>query len=84
MSRRWFGTCSCKPVPRGRPSSAKQLRTSSAFRPFAVLVAHCNRVPVLSARDWFAFSCSAVLEAAAHEENEKSKNTPTKDEVGIA
>ena len=38
--RRWFGTCSCKPVPRGRPSSVKQLRISSAFRPFAVLVAH--------------------------------------------
>ena len=41
--RRWFGTCSCKPVPRGLPSSVKQLRTSSAFRPFAVLVAHCCR-----------------------------------------
>src|SRR5262249_50850392 len=41
--RRWFGTCSCKPVPRGQPSSVEQLRTSSAFRPFAVLVAHCNR-----------------------------------------
>src|SRR5215472_17341082 len=38
--RRWFGACSCKPVPRGLPSSVKQLRTSSAFRPFAVLVAH--------------------------------------------
>src|SRR5262249_44158529 len=44
--RRWFGTCSCKPVPRGRPSSVEQLRTSSAFRLFAVLVAHCNRVAV--------------------------------------
>src|SRR5215475_106202 len=41
--RRWFGTCSCKPIPRGRPSSVEQLRTSSAFRPFAVLVAHYNR-----------------------------------------
>src|SRR5262245_21083999 len=38
--RRWFGTYSCKPVPRGRSSSVKQLRTSSAFRLFAVLVAH--------------------------------------------
>src|SRR5215471_2392453 len=38
--RRWFGACSCKPTPRGLPSSVKQLRTSSAFRPFAVLVAH--------------------------------------------
>ena len=42
--RRWFGTCSCKPVPRGRPSSVEQLRTSSAFRLFAVLVAHYSRV----------------------------------------
>src|SRR5262249_60626850 len=44
--RRWFGTYSCKPVPRGRPSSVEQLCTSSAFRLFAVLVAHCNRVSV--------------------------------------
>src|SRR5262245_41997917 len=52
--RRWFGTCSCKPVPRGRPSSVEQLRTSSAFRPFAVLVAHYNRVP-------FTLSTAAAL-----------------------
>src|SRR5713101_5797414 len=26
--RRWFGTRSCKPVPRGLPSSVKQLRTT--------------------------------------------------------
>ena len=26
-SLRWFGTCSCKPVPRGLPSSLVQLRT---------------------------------------------------------
>jgi hypothetical protein len=26
--RRWFGTCSCKPVPKGPPSSVKQLRTT--------------------------------------------------------
>jgi len=26
--RRWFGTCSCKPVPRGLPSSDKQLRAT--------------------------------------------------------
>jgi len=25
--RRWFGTCSCQPVPRGQPSSIKQLHT---------------------------------------------------------
>jgi len=29
--RRWFGTCSCKPIPRGLPSSVKQLR---ATRPY--------------------------------------------------
>jgi hypothetical protein len=29
--RRWFGTCSCKPVPRGLPSSVKQLRTTQRF-----------------------------------------------------
>src|SRR4029077_5587224 len=37
--RRWFGTCSCKPVPRGLPSSIKQLHTLGPPRPFA-LVAH--------------------------------------------
>src|SRR5215472_1859109 len=41
--RRWFGTCSCKPAPRDLPSSVEQLRTSSAIRLFAVLVAHYNR-----------------------------------------
>ncbi len=40
--RRWFGTCSCKPVPRGLPSSVKQLHTSGPPRPFA-LVAHDRR-----------------------------------------
>src|SRR5947199_10826016 len=40
--RRWFGTCSCKPVPRGLPSSVKQLRTLGPLRPF-VLVAHSRR-----------------------------------------
>jgi hypothetical protein len=29
--RRWFETCSCKPVPRGLPSSVKQLRTTQRF-----------------------------------------------------
>ena len=29
--RRWFETCSCKPVPRGLPSSVKQLRTTQHF-----------------------------------------------------
>ena len=37
--RRWFGTCSCQPVPRGLPSSIKQLHTLGPPRPFA-LVAH--------------------------------------------
>src|ERR1019366_2236925 len=37
--RRWFGTCSCPPVPRSLPSSIKQLHTLGPPRPFA-LVAH--------------------------------------------
>src|SRR5246127_4376219 len=40
--RRWFGTCSCQPVPRGLPSSIKQLHTLGPSRPFA-LVAHHHR-----------------------------------------
>src|SRR5450755_3348390 len=40
--RRWFGTCSCQPVPRGPPSSIKQLHTLGPPRPFA-LVAHSRR-----------------------------------------
>src|ERR1700728_3376670 len=40
--RRWFGTCSCQPVPRGPPSSIKQLHTLGPPRPFA-LVAHNRR-----------------------------------------
>src|SRR5450759_3473582 len=46
--RRWFGTCSCQPVPRGPPSSIKQLHTLGPPRPFA-LVAHGRRhsVPTL-------------------------------------
>src|SRR5437763_7232538 len=31
--RRWFGTCSCQPVPRGRPSSIKQLHTLALLGP---------------------------------------------------
>src|SRR5580698_8661562 len=37
--RSWFGTCSCQPVPRGLPSSIKQLHTLGPPRPSA-LVAH--------------------------------------------
>ncbi len=40
--RRWFETCSCKPVSRGLPSSIKQLHTLGPPRPFA-LVAHSRR-----------------------------------------
>src|SRR6266581_327168 len=29
--RRWFGTCPCRPVPRGLPSSVKQLHTTQPF-----------------------------------------------------
>src|ERR1019366_897767 len=39
--RRWFGTCSSQPVPRGQPSSIKQLHTLGPPRPFA-LVAHSH------------------------------------------
>src|SRR5664279_4138700 len=39
--RRRFETRSCQPVPRGRPSSIKQLHTLGPPRPFA-LVAHCR------------------------------------------
>src|SRR5215467_1127448 len=39
--RRWFGTCSCQPVPRGLPSSIQQLHTLGPLRPFA-LVAHSH------------------------------------------
>ena len=39
---RWFGTCSCQPVPRGLPPSIKQLHTLGPPRPFA-LVAHDRR-----------------------------------------
>src|SRR5664280_2317940 len=39
--RRWFETCSCQPVPRGLPSSIKQLHTLGPPRPFA-LVAHSH------------------------------------------
>jgi len=31
---RWFGTCSCKPVPRGLPSSVEQLHPLSPFGPW--------------------------------------------------
>src|SRR5258708_30051105 len=43
--RRWFETCSCKPVSRGLPSSDKQLhatRPCGPCGPFA-LVAHDGR-----------------------------------------
>src|SRR5262249_16143956 len=55
--RRWFGTCSCKPVPRGLPSSVKQLRTSSAFRLFAVL----TQLSVCRTSDLGEISLSALL-----------------------
>src|ERR1035437_3643112 len=35
--RRWFGTCSCQPVPRGLPPSIKQLHTLGPPRPFALV-----------------------------------------------
>src|SRR6202163_1533923 len=55
--RRWFGTCSCQPVPRGQPSSIKQLHTLGPPRPFALVAHHhrhsgppsCPLVPIFSA-----------------------------------
>src|ERR1700746_2565079 len=52
--QRWFGTCSCKPVPRGLPSSVKQLHTLGPPRPFA-LVAHSHRQTLLTETLCFAF-----------------------------
>src|SRR5580692_1240058 len=46
--QRWFGTCSCKPAPRGLPSSEKQLRATWPYGPFA-LVAHNNGQTALTA-----------------------------------
>ena len=40
-SLRWFEACSCKPAPRGLPSSLAQLRTSHYIS--SVLVAHSHR-----------------------------------------
>src|ERR1700724_3265331 len=48
--RRWFGTCSCQPVPRGLPSSIKQLHTLGPPRPFA-LVAHSRPRSLLFSPD---------------------------------
>src|SRR5580698_5388828 len=48
--RRWFGTCSCKPVPEGHPPSVRQLHTSGPLRPLRswrtiVRVADNNDLP---------------------------------------
>src|SRR5436305_3798141 len=48
--RRWFGTCSCQPVPRGRPSSIQQLHTLGPPRPFALVAhSHLHSVVIVSA-----------------------------------
>ncbi len=52
--RRWFGTCPCRPVPRGLPSSVKQLHTTqpfslSAFQPFSL------------SRSWRTMICNPYL-----------------------
>src|SRR5215470_4502115 len=41
--RRWFETCSCKPIPRGRPSSVVQLRAPAILAVAFTLVAHSHR-----------------------------------------
>ena len=44
-----------------------------------------NRVTVQCVHDWFAFSCSAVLEAAAHEKkSEELEKTPTEEQIRLA
>src|ERR1700688_3261617 len=55
--RRWFGACSCKPVPRGLPSSIKQLHTLGPPLPFA-LVAHSHPRSGLSPSPQTRFACS--------------------------
>ena len=47
--RRWFGTCPCRPVPRGLPSSVKQLRTT---RPYGL------------SRSWRTFADHPYLQAS--------------------
>src|SRR2546426_3046083 len=50
-SHRSFGTCSCQPVPRGLPSSIKQLHTLGPPRPFALVAhRHPNSAPAPQAR----------------------------------
>src|SRR5712692_11406992 len=47
--RRWFGTCPCRPVPRGLPSSVKQLRTTQPFglsRSWRTLARHPSSWPL--------------------------------------
>src|SRR3954471_1452063 len=59
--QRWFGTCSCKPVPRGLPSSIKQLHTSGPPRPFALVAHEHRRVEALSTD-----SAYTLIQSAAH------------------
>ena len=40
-----FGTCSCKPIPRGLPSSVVQLDTSFLIEVWCLIVAHENTFP---------------------------------------
>jgi hypothetical protein len=66
--RRWFGTCSCKPIPRGRPSSVKQLRTQTACLVVFVLVAHNCRYPaqVTLGQNWvLLFEYRILLKSSA-------------------
>ena len=51
--RRWFGTCSCQPVPRGLPSSIEQLHTLGPPRPLRswrtiIRVVHDMSIKLLS------------------------------------
>src|SRR5476649_101005 len=50
--RRWFGTCSCQLVPRGPPSSIKQLHTLGPPRPFALVAHGHQRSACISPGSW--------------------------------
>src|SRR2546426_483591 len=55
-SHRSFGTCSCQPVPRGLPSSIKQLHTLGPPRPFALVAHHHPHSARRSFRPWLPSS----------------------------
>src|SRR5215467_11691478 len=70
--RRWFETCSCKPIPRGRPSSVVQLRAPAILAVAFTLVAHNHRhtgsisdVGILRHIDWRSVLSAYVVALAS-------------------